>query len=157
MLTSLFILLFLGLSGYAVWKFVRRQNSMNSYMGMPPQGYGYGPRGYGEPQKYYQNAYPGNYYNGPYQQRGYPNQGYPQQGYPQQGGMNPLVAGGLGALGGGLLGYQVGQAFNPDEVGATVDGVQEQGQEFMGTVVDGAGADFGGADFMDGGDFGSEM
>jgi hypothetical protein len=154
MLTSLFILLLLGLGGYAVWKFVQRQRGNSSYMGMPPQqGYGYGPRDYREPQQYYQNTYPGNYYNGPYQQRGYPQQGYAGG----QGGMNPLVAGGLGALGGGLLGYQVGQALNPDEVGATVDGVQEQGQEFMSTVADGAGADFGGGDFMNGGDFGSEL
>src|SRR6266568_7170613 len=53
--------------------------------------------------------------------------------YPQQTGMSPWAAGGLGAVGGGLLGYQLGQmagehdqqlqegdAGNPDQM-ATLD------------------------------------
>ncbi|MFL5692748.1 MAG: hypothetical protein ACJ795_13170 [Ktedonobacteraceae bacterium] len=45
--------------------------------------------------------------------RGYP---FPQgQGYPPQQGMSPWAAGGLGALGGGLLGYGIGQTMTGDE------------------------------------------
>jgi hypothetical protein len=63
------------------------------------------------PQEYYRpynNDGPG-YYS--------PRQGYmQQQGYPQQQsqGMNPLVAGGLGAAAGGLVGYGLGQAMAED-------------------------------------------
>ena len=50
-------------------------------------------------------------------QQGYPQQGYPQQGYPQQpmspqqGSVNPLLAGGAGAVAGGLAGYGLGQVL----------------------------------------------
>jgi len=48
-----------------------------------------------------------------YPQQGYSGQpGYPQQGYgPQQGAVNPLLAGGVGAVAGGLAGYGLGQVF----------------------------------------------
>jgi hypothetical protein len=52
-------------------------------------------------------------------QQGYPQQGYPQPGYPQRGGVNPWVAGGLGALGGGLAGYGLGQAIEGMQPDAT--------------------------------------
>ncbi len=39
-------------------------------------------------------------------------------GYPMQQGMNPLAAGGLGAIGGGLLGYQLGQTMAAQEPSA---------------------------------------
>ncbi len=88
---------------------------------MPPQ------QGYsGQPVYPPQQGYP---------QQGYPQQGYPQQGYsgqpvyppqqgypqptygpqqpmsPQQGGVNPLLAGGVGAVAGGLAGYGLGQVL----------------------------------------------
>lgn len=47
-----------------------------------------------------------------------PQQGYPQPTYgpqqpmsPQQGGVNPLLAGGVGAVAGGLAGYGLGQVL----------------------------------------------
>lgn len=64
------------------------------------------------PQDYYQP-----YADGPGyipRQRGYTpqEQGYPMQ---QRQGMNPLVAGGLGAAAGGLMGYGLGQAMAENE------------------------------------------
>ncbi|HEY7346954.1 MAG TPA: hypothetical protein VH599_01450 [Ktedonobacterales bacterium] len=78
--------------------------------------------------------------------------GYPQQG----GGMNPWAAGGLGAVGGGLIGYELGKMEGEREAeremgygGADFGG--GGGTDF------GGGSDFGGGggtDFGGGGDFG---
>ena len=57
--------------------------------------------------------------------------------------MNPWVAGGLGALGGGLAGYGLGQAM----------GDLEQRNPFEGSEGMEGGGDEGGGDF---GDFGGE-
>lgn len=73
-------------------------------------------------------------------------QGYPQQS-PQRGGMNPWVVGGLGALGGGLAGYGLGQAVGElkqdthDEYGSAND------QGDFGSNSEDFGGDFGGGDF----------
>jgi hypothetical protein len=79
---------------------------------------------------------------------GYPQQGgvYPQQGYPQRGGMNPWIAGGLGALGGGLAGYGIGQAVGEMQQDAHGDYHPADGQ---GGYADAGstGEDFGGGDF----------
>ncbi len=91
-------------------------------------------------------------YQQPYQQPY--NQGYPPNygpGYNQGQGINPLVAGGLGAAGGGLIGYELGK-----EAGEREAGEQGQGGDFGG----GGGGDFGGGSSGDfgggggGGDFG---
>ncbi len=71
------------------------------------------------PQDYYQP-----YADGPGympRQRGYMPQ---QQGYQmqQRQGMNPLVAGGLGAAAGGLMGYGLGQAMAENEPDAASSG-----------------------------------
>jgi len=91
-------------------------------------------------------------YQQPYQQPY--NQGYPPNygpGYNQGQGINPWVAGGLGAAGGGLIGYELGK-----EAGEREAGEQGQGGDFGG----GGGGDFGGGSSGDfgggggGGDFG---
>jgi hypothetical protein len=90
----------------------------------------------------------------PYQQPynpGYPPQGYPPNYYgpPQGPGMNPWVAGGLGAAAGGFLGYELGK-----EAGEREGGEQQQGDGGWA----GASGDFGGGGGGDsgggGGDFG---
>jgi hypothetical protein len=84
----------------------------------PQQGYpqqGYPQQGYPQ-QGYPQQGYPQQDYSG---QPVYPpQQGYPQPTYgpqqpmsPQQGGVNPLLAGGVGAVAGGLAGYGLGQVL----------------------------------------------
>jgi hypothetical protein len=90
-------------------------------------------------------------YQQPYQQPY--NQGYPPNygpGYNQGQGINPLVAGGLGAAGGGLIGYELGK-----EAGESEAREQGQGGDFGG----GSSGDFGGGSSGDfggggGGDFG---
>jgi len=87
-------------------------------------------------------------YNQPYNQ-GY-NQGYPPNyggPYNQGQGMNPWMAGGLGAAAGGLIGYELGKGQGEDQM-------REQGQYQGGGGNDfggGSSADFGG---NNGGDFG---
>src|SRR5215469_14000538 len=78
-------------------------------------------------------------YQGPY------NQGYPPNygpGYNQGQGINPWVAGGLGAAGGGFLGYELGK-----EAGEREAREQDQGSN----AGDGSSGDFGGGSS---GDFG---
>ncbi|HET9918503.1 MAG TPA: hypothetical protein VFQ30_01580 [Ktedonobacteraceae bacterium] len=102
------------------------------------------------------------------------NQGYPPNyygpGYPQgQGGVNPWVAGGLGAAAGGLAGYELGrQAGERDNDGQGGDfgggssgdfGGGGGGDFGGGSSGDfggggGGGGDFGGGDFGGGGGFG---
>ena len=81
------------------------------------------------PQEYYRPYSadgPGGYRS---QQQGYMPQ---QQGYPpqQRQGMNPLVAGGLGAAAGGLMGYGLGQAMaeNEPEVASSGDAAPADAQ-----------------------------
>jgi hypothetical protein len=94
----------------------------------------------------------------PPQQPGYPyNQGYNQGGYygpgNQGGGMNPLVAGGLGAAAGGLLGYELGK-----EQGERQGDMGDQGDYDGGNFGNGGdlggGGNFGGGDAGGGGNFG---
>jgi len=89
-------------------------------------------------------------YQQPYQQPY--NQGYPPNyggpGYNQGQGMNPLVAGGLGAAAGGLIGYELGKEQGEDQ---GRDSDQGQGQGGGGDFGGGASGDFGGGG---GGDFG---
>ena len=100
-----------------------------------------------------------------------PNRSYDGPGYPQQMGMSPWAAGGLGALGGGLLGYQLGQmagehdqqpqeggAGNPDQMATLDAGGYDPGMADSVGSYDAGGfsdfdGDFGGGDF----DGGSEM
>jgi hypothetical protein len=92
--------------------------------------------------EYGRQPYPANL---PYGQ--YPDGGYVQQGGMQRRGMSPWVAGGLGALGGGLMGYGLGQTVG--EMQQYADHGWGDGE---GNYVD---AGFGGEDFG-GGDFGGE-
>lgn len=108
-------------------------------------------------------------YNQPYVDNNYPPNYGPSYGpgYPQQGqGMNPLAAGGLGAVGGGLLGYELGRQQGERE--ARGDGGLYGGNAGFGGDNSGGSADFdpgngggfggdsggGSADFGGGGDFG---
>ena len=122
---GLILVVIVGVIFAARWLFRRR----SGFAG--PQGIPY--------QQPYNQGYP------PPQQQPY-NQGYPPPpnygpGYNQGQGINPLVAGGLGAAGGGLLGYELGK-----EAGEHEEREREQDQ----------GGDWGGGDFGGGasGDFG---
>jgi hypothetical protein len=93
----------------------------------------------------------GNQYQQPYNQGGYP-PNYYGSGYNQGPGMNPLVAGGLGAAAGGLIGYELGKDEGREQG-------QEQGNVGGGDFGGGAGGTFGGDGGSDfgggaGGDFG---
>lgn len=96
----------------------------------------------------------------PQYERPYYGPNYSQPGYPQQGGMSPWVAGDLGALGGGLMGYGLGQAMAENEQ-ASVDSAFANGEQppsdEQGSYLDygGGSADFGSSDFGSIGDFGS--
>jgi hypothetical protein len=146
--------------GYSyVRRFLLQRNTLFSSPEMPqqqsytpeqryaPPEYRGVPSGSGYPQQGYpQQGYP--------QQEGMPSQGYPQQGYPQRGGMNPWVAGGLGAVGGGLAGYGIGQAVGEMQQYANGDDNPADGQGDY-TDSGSTGEDLGGMDFG-GGDFGGE-
>ncbi len=82
----------------------------------------------------------------------YPPGAYPPGYYPpgQGGGMNPWAAGGLGALGGGLVGYELGRMAGEHENQQQGGPLIDPGGDFGG----GAGGGFGGGD-PGGGDFGS--
>ena len=91
-------------------------------------------------------------------------------GYPPQGGINPWMAGGLGALGGGFLGYELGRmagekeqqtqsenSMNTDTITPLSQGGYESGMSYP-ADTSGEGPDFGGfgtegVDFGGGGDF----
>lgn len=77
-------------------------------------------------------------------------------GYPPQGGINPWVAGGLGAVGGGLLGYGLGRmageheqqpqghdSMHPDTITPLSQGSDDPGMNYPATTF-GEGPDFGG-------------
>ncbi|GAC1327089.1 MAG: hypothetical protein NVSMB17_00670 [Candidatus Dormibacteria bacterium] len=101
-----------------------------------------------------------------YGQPGYGQPGYGQPGYGGGGGgINPLMAGGIGAVGGGLLGYELGResAERHGEGGNYGnDGGNYGGGDGGGGIVEsdqgwGSGGDFGGGgggDFGGGGDSG---
>jgi hypothetical protein len=123
---------------------------------MPPR-QGYGPDMYSGP-------YPASGQGEPGYGRGYP---FPQgQGYPPRQGMSPWAAGGLGALGGGLLGYGLGQSMAGDEQTSTDGGAanadasqldaQSGNQEGALPLADfgggGEGFDPGGGDLFGGGE-----
>lgn len=97
----------------------------------------------------------------------YPNQGYPQNyppnygpGYPGYGpgynqGVNPIIPGGIGAVGGGLLGYELGRQAGENEA-RREDGMYGNGgfDNNGGNLGAGAGTSFGdggGNDFGSGG------
>jgi hypothetical protein len=171
-LTWLLLLALIGGAFFVFRRFSGQRNRMNPPMGMPWQERpgpkdeygrvdsdpGYGQPGYGRPPHY-----------GPgYDPNGY---GGPMYGpsYPPQRGMNPWAAGGLGAVGGGLLGYGLGRmageheqqpqgndSMNPDTItplsqGGVDPGMNDpagtfgEGPDFGG--FSGEGADFGGGDF----------
>lgn len=145
-------------------RFFGQRNTMSSPMGMPWQERA-GPKdeysridpnpGYGRSSYYDPNRYGGPMY-GP--------------DYPPQRGMSPWAAGGLGAVGGGLLGYGLGrmageheqqaqgdESMNPDTMTPLSQGVNDPGINYPADTF-GGGPDFGGigsegADFG-GGDFG---
>ena len=90
--------------------------------------------------------------------------------YPPQTGMSPWAAGGLGAVGGGFLGYELGRmagekeqqpqsenSMNPDTITPLSQGGYESGMSYP-ADTSGEGPDFGGfgtegVDFGGGGDF----
>jgi hypothetical protein len=108
----------------------------------------YRPSGYNDPEDNQQQGYSQQGY-GPQQE--YPQQGYLQQGYgPQRGRMNPWMAGGLGALGGGLMGYGLGQAVDEQQTNAENMSSDEAYANMESDAGGGLGDDFGGST----GDFG---
>lgn len=138
----------LVVAGIAAFAFARRRRG------------GFGRRGFANPMQ--QGPYPPNY----------PNQGYPPnygpgygQGYNQGGGVNPLIPGGIGAVGGGLLGYELGKEQGENEARREdgYGGYNDNNNNFNNDGNNfgaGAGTDFGnsggGNDFGSGGgsDFG---
>ncbi len=160
-------------SFFVFCRFFGQRNTMTSPMGMSWQeidgpkdeygridsNHGYGQPGYGGPP-YYGPGYDPNRYGGPMY----------GPDYPPQRGMSPWAAGGLGAVGGGLLGYGLGrmageheqqaqgdESMNPDTMTPLSQGGNDPGMNNPADTF-GGGPDFGGigsegADFG-GGDFG---
>jgi hypothetical protein len=174
--TGLVLLALIGGGLLLVSRLFRRGNRMNPPMGMPWQ-QEYGPRdeydrgfhpnssydgpGYGRPMYGPGYGRPGTYGPG-YDPAGYGRPMY-GPGYPQQTGMSPWAAGGLGAVGGGLLGYELGrmageheqqaqEGMNPDQAATLDQGSYDPGMAELGSFDAGSFSDFGG-DFG-GGDFG---
>ena len=177
-LTWLLLLALIGGAFFVFRRFSGQRNRMNPPMGMPWQerpgpkddygrvdfDAGYGQSGNGRPP-YYGPGYDPNGYGGPMY----------GPGYPPQRGMNPWAAGGLGAVGGGLLGYGLGRmageheqqpqgndSMNPDTITPLSQGGEDpgmndpadtfgEGPDFGG--FSGEGADFGGGDFGGGSDW----
>jgi hypothetical protein len=89
----------------------------------------------------------------------------PQQSGPNplsQGNMSPWIAGGLGALGGGLAGYGLGQIMGEHEQTpadsslATMETAPADAQGQYADIGSAEGADFGWGEDVDGGDFGGQ-
>lgn len=177
--TMLMLLALVG-GGFLIFRrFLNRHNMMNPPMEMPwQQEYGpkdeYGRRvqpysGYDGP--HYDPDYEGTRYGRSSYVPGYDPRGYNRSmygpsyaGYPPQQGISPWAAGGLGAVGGGLLGYELGrmagehdqqtpegesmnaeQAAMPDagnSAPADAPGIFDAGSLF-----DFSGGDFGGGEF----------
>ncbi len=126
----------------------------------------YGRRSYPPGEGYDDSEYQrfGSRYGRPVYDSGYNYRGYGRPmygpGYPEQSGMSPLAAGGLGALGGGLLGYHLGhmageqtsETASPDRMASLGEGGYDPGMSDADSF-DAGFADMG-ADF--GGDFGGE-
>jgi hypothetical protein len=181
--TGLILLALIGGGFLILRRLLDRRNRMNPPMGMPWQ-QEYGPKdeygrsfdpnqsydspGYGRPM--YGPGYGNPGYGRPAYGPGYDPAGYgrPMYGpaYPPQMGMSPWAAGGLGAVGGGLLGYELGRMageheqqaqggdpMNPDQTATLDQGNDDPGMtDSIGPFDAGGLADFGG-DFG-GGDFG---
>jgi len=103
-----------------------------------------------------QQAYPSRFHDG----RNAPIPGYGGMAYDpnypqQQRGMNPWVAGGLGALGGGRLRYKIGQTMSGHEQGGA-DTAHASGEAVPADVQGGDYPDFGGFS-SDGADFGGDF
>jgi hypothetical protein len=182
--TGLLLVALIGGGFLLARRLFERRNMMNPPMEMPWQS-GYGPRDdygqrippdqgfdgprYGRPM--YGPGYGDPRYRRPVYAPSYDPAGYGRPmygpGYPQQSGMSPWAAGGLGAIGGGLLGYELGrmageheqQALegdvgNPDQMATLGTGGYEPGMADSADSYDAGGfSDFGG-DFG-GGDFGA--
>jgi hypothetical protein len=151
--TGLLLVALIGGGFLIARRLFERRNMMNRPIEMPWQSE-YGPRDdYGQ-------SIPAD--------QGYDDPGYGRPmygpGYPPQPGMSPWAAGGLGALGGGLLGYQLGQMAgeqsqqasegepaSPDQVVPLDQGGYDPGMVDAGSLDGGGfadmGADFGGGDF----------
>jgi hypothetical protein len=180
--TGLVLIALIGGGFLIVRRLFERRNTMNPPMGMPWQ------QGYGPGDEYDRSFNPNAGYDGPRYGRpmygpqygdarygraaygpGYDPVGYNRPmygpGYVPQSGMSPLAAGGLGALGGGLLGYELGQMVGEHEQQAQAGDLMQPEQvttlaqegydpgmaDSIGTFDGGGFADFGG-DFG-GGDF----
>ncbi|MFL5659133.1 MAG: hypothetical protein ACJ8CB_33735 [Ktedonobacteraceae bacterium] len=180
--TGLLLVALIGGGFLLARRLFARRNMMNAPMEMPWQS-GYGPR-----DDYDRNVPPDQGYDGPGYNRpmygpgygdprysrsaygpGYDPAGYGRPmygpGYPQQSSMSPWAAGGLGAVGGGLLGYELGQmageheqqaqegdAGNPDQMAPLDAGGYDPGMaDSMGSYDVGGfsdvGGDFGAGDF----------
>jgi hypothetical protein len=179
--TGLLLVALIGGGFLIARRLVDRRNMMNRPMEMPWQS-GYGPR-----DDYGQSIPPDQGYDGPGYGRpmygpgygdprsrrpaygpGYDPAGYGRPmygpGYPPQSGMGPWAAGGLGALGGGLLGYHLGQmageqsqqasdgeSASSDQMVPLDQGGYDPGMVDVGSLDGGGfadmGADFGGGDF----------
>ena len=165
-LTIATILALAGGGFLVIRRLMNGQQPMNPPMEMPwqsPYGpqddYGrrfYPPEGYDEPEyQKYGSRYGDQRYGRPVYGPGYnnyPGYGRPMYspGYPPQPGMGPWAAGGLGALGGGLLGYHLGQMAGEQQTSE----VESASHDQM-VPVDQGGYDpgMGDADAFDGGGF----
>ena len=152
--TGLLLLALIG-GGFLIFRrLLDRRDTMNPPMEMPWQ-QEYGPR-----DDYGRSIHPIQSYDGP----GYGRPMY-GPGYPPQTSMSPWAAGGLGAVGGGLLGYELGrmageheqQAHEGDLVNADQTATLDQGSYDPGMAdldsfdaggFSDVGGDFGGGDFM---------
>jgi hypothetical protein len=171
----LLILALTGISLFVLRRFSGPRNAMDPVMGMPWQ-QSPGPKDeYGrsiDPDTGYVSQRYGSLpsYGSGYDPNGYVGRPMYNPGYPPQGGMNPWMAGGLGALGGGFLGYELGRmageqeqqpqsenSMNPDTITPLSQGGYESGMSYPADAFE-EGPDFGGlgaegADFGGGGDF----
>lgn len=99
-------------------------------------------------------------YNAPNQNFGAPNYGPGAYPPPQQGGVNPWVAGGLGAAGGGFVGYELGKMEGEREARREMEGQGYYGGGNFGDAGGfggGASGNFGGGgDNFGGGNFGGD-
>lgn len=161
----------IGIGFFVLRRFSGQRNTMSPPMGTPWQERA-GPKDeYGrsiDPDAGYDNQRYGRppYSGSDYDPNGYSGRPMYGPGNPQ-GGMNPWIAGGMGALGGGLLGYGLGRmageheqqpqgenSMNPDTITPLSQGSDDPGMNYpVGSFESGNGPDFGGFD-GGGADFG---